>query len=77
MMPGGDPSGKSQTILPGVLRAGEPEATVATQPRPLLLAVLSESLLRHGLILTAATSILNLANWVYHAAMSRMLGPVD
>jgi O-antigen/teichoic acid export membrane protein/glycosyltransferase involved in cell wall biosynthesis len=77
MMPGGDPSGQSQTIPLAYSGRGEPEATVATQPRPLLLAVLSEPLLRHGLILTAATTVLNVTNWLYHTVMSRMLGPVD
>ena len=36
----------------------------------------SEPLLRHGMILTVATGMMNAANWLYHVVMSRTLGPV-
>jgi O-antigen/teichoic acid export membrane protein len=44
---------------------------------PLARTVFADTLLRDGLVLTAATALMNLTNWLYHTVMSRMLGPVD
>jgi hypothetical protein len=44
---------------------------------PLARTVFADTLLRDGLVLTAATALMNLTNWLYHMVMSRMLGPVD
>jgi len=44
---------------------------------PLARTVFADTLLRDGLVLTAATTVLNVTNWLYHTVMSRMLGPVD
>jgi O-antigen/teichoic acid export membrane protein len=79
-MPDGNPSDQYPTsVALAHSGAGGSEVAVAVARRHWMpgLALFFEPLLRHGLILTAATTILNLANWVYHAVMSRMLGPVD
>lgn len=54
-------------------RDGNP-AEVSWSPQPAVRW--AAPLLRHGLVLTLATGILNGANWLYHVLMSRALGPI-
>jgi O-antigen/teichoic acid export membrane protein len=63
----------NQAVLSGSSVAG----ALNKNRSPLARTVFADTLLRDGLVLTAATTVLNVTNWLYHTVMSRMLGPVD
>jgi O-antigen/teichoic acid export membrane protein len=63
----------NQAVLSGSSVAG----ALKKNRSPLARTVFADTLLRDGLVLTAATTVLNVTNWLYHMVMSRMLGPVD